>query len=126
METLVAKRPVSLQTRRLRPQLDALRSAGRVGDPSAHHRVCPPPGNPRTPTPTPHPSAPTGTLGGSPTPEGAVTLNAAPVEPPAHAKGPLVYDVFGAPGTNRRSRATKDLKAKATEAAQFCEGYTEP
>jgi hypothetical protein len=67
------------------------------------------------------------------TPQGAVPLNAVPVEPRVHAKGPLVYGVFSALpseltvlGANGSTVYTENLRAKATEAAQFCEGYAEP
>lgn len=67
------------------------------------------------------------------TPQGAVVLNVAPVEPRLHAKGPLVYGVFSALpseltvlGANGSTVYTENLQAKATEAAQFCEGYAEP
>jgi hypothetical protein len=67
------------------------------------------------------------------TPQGAVALNVVPVEPRVHAKGPLFYGVFSAlPSELTVLRAngstvhTENLQAKATEAAQFCEGYAEP
>lgn len=67
------------------------------------------------------------------TPQGAVALNVVPVEPRVHAKGPLVYGVFSALpseltvlGANGSTLYTENLQAKATEAVQFCEGYTEP
>jgi hypothetical protein len=67
------------------------------------------------------------------TPEGAVALNVVPIEPRLHAKGPLVYGVFSALpseltvlGANGSTVYTENLQAKATEAAQFCEGYAEP
>lgn len=67
------------------------------------------------------------------TPQGAVALNVVAVKPGVHAKGPLVYGVFSALpsaltvlGTNGSTVYTEDLRAKATEAAQFCEGYAEP
>jgi hypothetical protein len=67
------------------------------------------------------------------TPQGAVALNVVPVEPRVHAKGPLVYGVFSALpseltvlGANGSTLYTENLQAKATEAAQFCEGYAEP
>jgi hypothetical protein len=67
------------------------------------------------------------------TPQGAVALNVVPVEPRLHAKGPLVYGVFSALpseltilGANGSTLYTENLQAKATEAAQFCEGYAEP
>jgi len=66
------------------------------------------------------------------TPQGAVTLNVVPVEPHALAKGPLVFGVFSALpselavlGANGSTLYTENLQAKATEAAQFCEGYAE-
>jgi hypothetical protein len=66
------------------------------------------------------------------TPQGAVALNVVPVEPRLHAKGPLVYGVFSALpseltvlGANGSTVYTENLQAKATEAAQFCEGYAE-
>jgi hypothetical protein len=65
--------------------------------------------------------------------EGNVALNVVPVEPRLHAKGPLVYGVFSALpteltvlGANGSTVYTENLQAKATEAAQFCEGYAEP
>jgi hypothetical protein len=67
------------------------------------------------------------------TPQGAVALNVVPVEPLLHAKGPLAYGVFSALpteltvlGANGSTVYTENLQAKATEAAQFCEGYAEP
>jgi hypothetical protein len=67
------------------------------------------------------------------TPQGAVALNAVPVETRVHAEGPLVYGVFSALpseltvlGANGSTVYTENLQAKATEAAQFCEGYAEP
>jgi hypothetical protein len=67
------------------------------------------------------------------TPQGAVALNLVPVEPRVHAKGSLVYGVFSALpseltvlGANGLTLYTENLQAKATEAAQFCEGYAEP
>jgi hypothetical protein len=89
---------------------------------------------------TPHPYAiiygilaPPGTSVVARTPQGAVALNVVPVEPRVHAKGPLVYGVFSALpseltvlGVNGSTVYTENLQAKATEAAQFCEGYAEP
>ena len=67
------------------------------------------------------------------TPQGAVALNVVLVEPRLHAKGPLVYGVFSALpseltvlAANGSTVYTENLQAKATEAAQFCEGYAEP
>jgi hypothetical protein len=67
------------------------------------------------------------------TPQGAVPLNMVPVESRVHAKGPLVYGAFSALpteltvlGANGSTIYTENLQAKATEAAQFCEGYAEP
>jgi hypothetical protein len=67
------------------------------------------------------------------TPQGAVALNVVPVASRMHAKGPLVYGVFSALpseltvlGANGSTIYTENLQAKATEAAQFCEGYAEP
>jgi hypothetical protein len=67
------------------------------------------------------------------TPQGAVALNVVPVELRVHAKGPLAYGVFSALpseltvlGANGSTVYTENLQAKATEAAQFCEGYEEP
>jgi hypothetical protein len=67
------------------------------------------------------------------TPQGAVALNVVPVEPHLHAKGPLVYGVFSALpseltvlAANGSTVYSENLQAKATEAAQFCEGYAEP
>ena len=67
------------------------------------------------------------------TSQGAVTLNVVPVEPRVHPKGPLAYGVFSALpseltvlGPNGSTVYTENLQAKATEAAQFCEGYAEP
>jgi hypothetical protein len=67
------------------------------------------------------------------TPQGAVVLNVVPVEPRVQAKGPLVYGVFSALpteltvlGANGSTVYTENLQAKATETAQFCEGYAEP
>jgi hypothetical protein len=89
---------------------------------------------------TPHPYAilygillPPGKSVVAQTPQGAVALNVVPVEPLVHAKGPLVYGVFSALpseltvfGANGSTVYTENLQAKATEAAQFCEGYAEP
>ncbi len=88
----------------------------------------------------PHPAAilygillPPGTSVVARTPQGAVALNVVPVEPRVHAKGPLVYGVFSTLpteltvlGANGSTVYAENLQAKATEAAQFCEGYTEP
>lgn len=67
------------------------------------------------------------------TPQGAVPLHAVPIKPRLHAKGPLAYGVFSALptaltvlGANGTTIHTEDLQTKATEAAQFCEGYAEP
>jgi hypothetical protein len=56
-----------------------------------------------------------------------------PVEPREHAKGPLVYGVFSTLpseltvlAANGSTIYTENLRAKATEAAQFFEGYAEP
>jgi hypothetical protein len=89
---------------------------------------------------TPHPYAllyaillPPGKSVVARTPQGAVALSVVPVEPRVHAKGPLVYGVFSALpseltvlGANGSTLYTENLQAKATEAAQFCEGYAEP
>jgi hypothetical protein len=85
---------------------------------------------------TPHPYAilaPPGKSVVARTPQGAVALNVVPVAPRVHAKGPLVYGVFSALpseltvlGANGSTVYTENLQAKAAEAAQFCEGYTEP
>jgi hypothetical protein len=89
---------------------------------------------------TPHPYAilygillPPGKSVVAQTPQGAVALNVVPVQPRVHAKGPLVYGVFSALpseltvlGANGSTVYTENLQAKATEAAQFCEGYAEP
>jgi hypothetical protein len=89
---------------------------------------------------TPHPYAilygilvPPGKSVVAQTPQGAVALNVVPLEPRVHAKGPLVYGVFGVLpseltvlGANGSTVYTESLQAKATEAAQFCEGYAEP
>jgi hypothetical protein len=89
---------------------------------------------------TPHPYAilygilaPPGESVMAQTPQGAVALNVVPVEPRVHAKGPLVYGVFSVLpseltvlGANGSTVYTENLQAKATEAAQFCEGYAEP
>jgi hypothetical protein len=89
---------------------------------------------------TPHPYAilyaillPPGKSVMARTPQGAVALNVVPVEPRVHAKGPLVYGVFSALpseltvlGANGSTVYTENLQTKATEAAQFCEGYAEP
>jgi hypothetical protein len=88
---------------------------------------------------TPHPNAilygilgPPGESVVARTPQGAVALNVVPVEPRVHAMGPLVYGVFSALpseltvlGANGSTVYTENLQAKATEAAQFCEGYAE-
>lgn len=67
------------------------------------------------------------------TAQGAVALNVVPIESRLHTKGQLVYGVFSALpseltvlGADGSSVYTEDLQAKATEAAQFCEGYEEP
>jgi hypothetical protein len=67
------------------------------------------------------------------TPEGIVALNVVPIQPRVHAKGPLVYGVFSTLpseltvlGANGSTVYTENLQGKATEAAQFCEGYAEP
>lgn len=67
------------------------------------------------------------------TAQGSVTLNVVAVPPRVHTKGPLIYGVFSALpselrvlGTNGSTLYTENLQAKATEAAQFCEGYAEP
>jgi hypothetical protein len=67
------------------------------------------------------------------TAEGAVALNVVALEPRVHANGPLTYGVFSALpseltvlGTNGSTLYTENLQTKATEAAQFCEGYAEP
>lgn len=89
---------------------------------------------------TPHPYAilygilvPPGKSVVARTPQGAVALNVVPVDPRVHAKGPLVYGVFSVLpseltvlGANGSTVYTENLQAKATEAAQFCEGYAEP
>lgn len=67
------------------------------------------------------------------TPQGAIALNVVPLKPRLHAKGPLVYGVFRALpseltvlGANGTTIHAENLQSKATEAAQFCEGYAEP
>jgi hypothetical protein len=77
--------------------------------------------------------APSGKSVMAQTPQGSVTLNVVPIEPRLHAKGPLVYGVFSALPSKLTILAadgstvyTENLQAKATEAAQFCEGYAEP
>jgi hypothetical protein len=89
---------------------------------------------------TPHPYAilygilaPPGQSVVAQTPQGAVVLNAVPVQPRVRAKGPLVYGVFSTLpseltilAANGSTLYTETLQTKATEAAQFCEGYTEP
>lgn len=67
------------------------------------------------------------------TPQGAAPLNVVPLKPRLHAKGRLVYGVFNALpsqltilAANGTAIHTENLQAKATEAAQFCEGYAEP
>ena len=67
------------------------------------------------------------------TPEGAIPLKVVPVKPRVNAKGPLVYGVFRALpseltilGAHGSTAYTENLQTKATEAAQFCEGYAEP
>jgi hypothetical protein len=66
------------------------------------------------------------------TPQGAVALNVVPIESRLHAKGPLVYGVFSALpseltvlSANGSTVYAENLQARATEAAQFCEGYAE-
>jgi hypothetical protein len=89
---------------------------------------------------TPHPYAilygilaPPGESVTARTPQGIVALNMVPIEPRVHAKGPLVYGAFSALpseltvlGANGSTIYTENLQAKATETAQFCEGYAEP
>jgi hypothetical protein len=65
--------------------------------------------------------------------QGAVALNVVPVELRVHTKGSLVYGVFSVLpseltvlGANGSTVYTESLQTKATEAAQFCEGYAEP
>jgi hypothetical protein len=77
--------------------------------------------------------APPGTSVTAQTPEGAVALNVVPIESRLHTKGQLVYGVFSALpseltvlGANGSTVYTENLQPKATEAAQFCEGYAEP
>lgn len=77
--------------------------------------------------------APPGTSVVAHTPHGAVPLNVVPVPPSVHAKGPLAYGVFDALpseltvlGTSGSTIYSESLRAEATEAAQFCEGYAEP
>jgi hypothetical protein len=77
--------------------------------------------------------APPGNSVTAQTPQGAGALNVVPIEPRLHAKGPLVYGVFSALpseltvlSANGSIVYTENLQAKATEAAQFCEGYAEP
>jgi hypothetical protein len=67
------------------------------------------------------------------TPQGAVPLNVVPLKPRLHTKGQLAYGAFSALPTqltvlaaNGATLYTENLQTKATEAAQFCEGYTEP
>jgi hypothetical protein len=67
------------------------------------------------------------------TAQGAIALNMVPVEPRLRSKGPLVYGVFSdlpseltVLGANGSTVYTENLQTKATEAAQFCEGYAEP
>ncbi len=67
------------------------------------------------------------------TPQGAVPLDMVPLKPRLHTKGQLAYGAFGALptqltvlATNGTTLYTENLQTKATEAAQFCEGYTEP
>jgi hypothetical protein len=67
------------------------------------------------------------------TPQGAAALNVVPIEARLHAKGQLVYGVFSAVpseltvlAANGSTVNTENLRAQATEAAQFCEGYEEP
>jgi hypothetical protein len=67
------------------------------------------------------------------TPQGVVALNVVPFEPRLHAKGQLAYGVFSALpseltvlAANGSTVYTESLQARATEAAQFCEGYAEP
>ena len=64
---------------------------------------------------------------------GVVALNLVALEPRVYAKGTLAYGVFSALpaeltvlGSNGSTVYTENLQAKATEAAQFCEGYAEP
>jgi hypothetical protein len=66
------------------------------------------------------------------TAQGAVALNLVALEPRVHTNGPLAYGVFNTLpseltvlGSNGSTLYTENLQAKATEAAQFCEGYAE-
>jgi hypothetical protein len=66
------------------------------------------------------------------TPQGALPLNTAPLTR-LHATGQLAYGAFSALpsqmtvlAANGSTLYTENLQAKATEAAQFCEGYAEP
>jgi len=77
--------------------------------------------------------APPGASVTAQTAQGAVALNVVPIESRLHTKGQLVYGVFSelpseltVLGANGSSVYTEDLQAKATEAAEFCEGYEEP
>jgi hypothetical protein len=77
--------------------------------------------------------APPGTSVVAQTPQGAIKLSSVAIEPRLHARGPLVYGVFSALpseltvlGANGSTVYTENLQTKATEAAQFCEGYAEP
>jgi len=77
--------------------------------------------------------APPGASVTAQTTQGAVALNVVPIESRLHTKGQLVYGVFSelpseltVLGANGASVYTEDLQAKATEAAEFCEGYEEP
>lgn len=67
------------------------------------------------------------------TPQGTVGLNVVSVPSRVHAKGPLVYGVFNALpseltvlAADGSSLYAENLQDKATEVAQFCEGYAEP
>jgi hypothetical protein len=77
--------------------------------------------------------APPGASVSALTPQGAVALTQVPFPSQIRAKGPLAYGVFSALpaelavlGAGGTTVHTEDLREKATEAAQFCEGYAEP
>ena len=67
------------------------------------------------------------------TSQGSVSLNVVPIKRGLRAKGPLVYGVFSTLpsaltvlGAHGSTVQIESLQTKATEAAQFCEGYAEP
>lgn len=117
-------------------------------DPELSEEITIEPKKPNTPRPfpwslsigcAPHPYAilygilaPPGRSVVAQTAQGAVTMNAVSLKPRLHAKERLVYGAFSALpsqltilAADGKAIHTESLQAKATEAAQFCEGYAE-